>query len=60
MTPIIEEQDYKGNPVLVIKRDTDDRYPFSFGLSKARLILAALDGIMAFVAKHEGEKATGG
>ena len=53
MPPIIEEQGYKGNPVIVLKRDEYDRYPFSFGLSKARLILASLDGIRAFVAKHE-------
>ena len=55
MNTIIEEQEYKGNPVIVLKRDPDDRYPFSFGLSKARLIIEAIDEIRAFVEKHNKE-----
>jgi hypothetical protein len=51
---ITEIQEYKGNPVIVLKRDEDDRYPFSFGLSKAKLILEALEKIREFVEQHEG------
>jgi hypothetical protein len=51
---ITEIQEYKGNPVLVLKRDEDDRYPVRFGLSKAKLILEALEKIREFVAQHEG------
>ena len=53
MQPIIEEKEYKGNPVIALKRNEDDQYPFSFGLAKARLIIAAIDDIRAFVAKYE-------
>jgi len=58
MRLIIEEKEYKGNPVLALKRNEDDRYPFTFGLPKARLILAAVEEIRAFVAKHSNK--TGG
>ena len=36
--PVVGE--FKGNPILTL--NPDERYPFSFGLSKARLILAHL------------------
>jgi len=50
---LIEESEFKGKPVLVIKNDENERYPFSFGLSKARKILASYDEIKAFVEKHD-------
>ena len=49
---LIEESEFKGNPTLVLKNDENDRFPFSFGLSKARKILDAYEDIKAFVAKH--------
>ena len=36
---MIEKSEYKGKPLIVIKRSEDDQYPFSFGLSKAKLIV---------------------
>lgn len=53
---ITERSEYKNRPMLVLKRDEDDKYPFTFGLSKARLILEAIDEIKKFV--DEGEQAT--
>ncbi len=46
---MVERSEFKGKPVLVIKRDENDQYPFSFGLSKARLILENIDEIRNFV-----------
>ena len=46
---MIERSEFKGKPVLVLKRDEEDRYPFSFGLSKARLIVENYDEIKKFV-----------
>jgi len=46
---IIERSEFKGKPMLVIKRDENDKYPFSFGLAKAKLILENLDAIKKFV-----------
>ncbi len=52
---IIEETEYKGKPVLVIKNDENDRFPFSFGMSKARKIVENFDRIKAFVEKHDAD-----
>jgi CO dehydrogenase nickel-insertion accessory protein CooC1 len=49
----IEQSEFKGNPMLVIKNDENDRFPFSFGLSKAKKILGAIDEIKAFVEKND-------
>ena len=52
---LIEQSEFKGNPMLVLKNDENDRFPFSFGLGKARKILEAYDAIKEFVAKHSKE-----
>ncbi len=48
-TMIAERSDYKGKPLLILKSGEDDRYPFSFGVSKARKILEHLEDIKKFV-----------
>jgi hypothetical protein len=40
--------EYKGRPVITLKRDAEDRYGFSFGLGKAKLILDNLEAISDF------------
>ena len=50
---LIEESEFKGNKMLVIKNDENDRFPFSFGLGKARKILGAIEEIKAFVQKYD-------
>jgi hypothetical protein len=49
---IIQESEYQGKPVLIIKNDENDRFPFSFGVSKAKKILDSIDAIRAFVEKN--------
>jgi len=46
---VIERGEFKGKPVLILKRDEEDRYPFSFGLGKARLIVENFEEIKKFV-----------
>ena len=46
---MIERSEYKGKPIITIKRNEDDRFPFSFGLSKAKLIIENIDEIKRFV-----------
>ncbi|HLD36873.1 MAG: hypothetical protein HZA49_10725 [Planctomycetes bacterium] len=46
---MVERTEYKGNPIIVLKRDENDKFPFSFGLSKAKLILENLEEIKKFV-----------
>lgn len=44
---------YKGAPVISLHRgDEDDRYPFTFGVKKAMLILEHIEEIRAFVRDH--------
>jgi len=47
----VEKEDYNGNPVLVLKRDENDAYPFKFGLRKAQLIIENIEEIKKFVEK---------
>ncbi len=51
---VVERSEFKGRPLLVIKRSEDDKFPFSFGLSKARMILENIEEIKKFVAENEG------
>jgi len=51
---MIERSEYKGKPLLVIKRSEDDKFPFSFGVGKARLILENIEEIKKFVEENAG------
>lgn len=53
---MIERTEYKGKPVLILRRDENDKYPFSFGLNKARLILENIEDIKKFVAENSSEE----
>jgi hypothetical protein len=47
------EAEYKGNPVLIIKNTPDDKFPFSFGVRKAKLVLNHIEEIKKFVEKYD-------
>lgn len=49
---IVTRGEYKGKPLLIIKRSGEDKYPFSFGLSKAKLILDNIEEIKKFVSEN--------
>jgi hypothetical protein len=49
---MIEKSEYKGKPVIVIKRNEEDNFPFTFGLNKARLILENIEEIKKFVEEN--------
>ena len=51
---IVEESEFKGNPMLVIKNNAEDKFPFQFGVKKAKLVLENIEGIKKFVEKHGG------
>jgi hypothetical protein len=57
---IVEESEFKGNPMIVLRRTAEDRYPFQFGLSKAKLVVEAVEEIKAWVAKQEASRAKDG
>jgi len=49
---VVEYEEFNGNPVIVLKRDENDMYPFRFGVKKAQLILDNMDEIKKFVNKN--------
>ncbi|MEK7849837.1 MAG: hypothetical protein AAB213_03345 [Candidatus Omnitrophota bacterium] len=46
---IVERGEFKGKPILILKRDEEDKYPFSFGMTKAKLIMDNIAEIKKFV-----------
>ncbi len=49
----VSESEFKGNPMMVIKSTPDDKFPFQFGVKKAKLVLAHVEDIKKFVEKHD-------
>lgn len=49
------ESEFKGNPMLVLTQGPDDRFPFQFGLKKAKLILENIEEIKKFVEKYSNK-----
>ena len=45
--------EYKGRAVITLSSGANERYPFTFGLQKAKRILACIKDIEAFVAEEE-------
>lgn len=51
----ILEGDYRGTPMLIIRNAPEDKFPFHFGVKKARLILEHVKDIKKFVAKNDAK-----
>jgi len=49
---LIEFTEYKGNAMIVIRRTPTDKYPFQFGVTKAKMIMDNIEAIEEFVAKN--------
>jgi len=52
---MVERSDYNGKPILVLRRSEDDKFPFSFGIAKAKMILENYEEIKKFVADNTKE-----
>ena len=52
---MVERSEYNGKPILVLRRSEDDKFPFSFGINKAKLIIENLEEIKKFVAENTHE-----
>ena len=44
----VDYGEYKGNKLIILKRSADDKFPFSFGKAKARLIVEHFGAIKKF------------
>ena len=45
---IVEYGEFKGNKILTMRKDENDRYPFSFGKAKAKMIVENFEAIKKF------------
>lgn len=52
---IVEESEFKGNKMIVIKNSEDDQYPFQFGVKKAKLVVENIEEIKKFVEKYDNK-----
>ena len=50
---LVERSEFKGKPMLVIKNDENDKFPLSFGITKAKKILNCIEDIKKFVEDNE-------
>jgi hypothetical protein len=50
---VVSESEYKGNPMIVLKNSEEDKFPFQFGVKKAKLILESIEEIKKFVEKND-------
>lgn len=50
---MVEKSEYKGKAILILKRNEEDKYPFSFGLGKAKLIIENIEEIKKFIEENE-------
>ena len=57
MKVVIERGEYKGSATISIRKDTEelDKYPFTFGVAKAKLLLQALKQQPDFLEKFVEE-----
>lgn len=46
------ESEFKGNPMIVLSQGEEDKFPFQFGLKKAKLIVEHIEDIKKFIEKH--------
>jgi len=44
----VELGEFKGNKMIKLMKDDNDKFPFQFGKNKARLIVANYDAIKTF------------
>jgi hypothetical protein len=49
----VEFGEFKGNKVIILKRDENDQYGFSFGKNKARLIVENFEAIKKFAEEEQ-------
>ena len=44
----VEYKEFKGNKIIALKKSEDDTFPFSFGKTKAKLIVENFEAIKKF------------
>ena len=52
---IATRETYKGHAMICLQKEANSKYPFKFGVGKARMILDNLADIKQFVAEQDAE-----
>jgi hypothetical protein len=50
---VVEFGEFKGNKMLILKRDAEDSFPFQFGKGKAKLIVENFEAIKKFAEEEQ-------
>ena len=50
---VVEYDEFKGNKMIKLMKDGEDKFPFQFGKKKAKLIIDNIDAIKAFATEEE-------
>ena len=50
---MVEFSEFKGKKIIVLKNKEDDKFPFQFGLGKAKMIVANYEAIKNFVEDND-------
>ena len=50
---VVEYGEYKGKKMIILKRGDDEKFPFSFGKTKARMIVDNFDAIKQFAEEED-------
>jgi len=48
-----ERGEFKGNAMIILKRNAEDKFPFQFGAAKARLIVENFEDIKKFAEESQ-------
>lgn len=52
---VVEYDEFKGNKMIILKRDEEDRFPFRFGKNKAKLLVENFEAVKKF-AEEDAEE----
>lgn len=55
---VVSFDEYKGRAMMVIANGPDDRFPFKFGLKKAKLAVEHIEDIKKWVTEQEALQAS--
>jgi len=50
---VVEITEFKGSPVISLKRNEEDKYGLTFGIRKAKLVIEHIDDIKKFISENE-------
>ena len=53
---VVEYDEFKGNKMIVLKRNDDDPYPFKFGKNKAKLVVENFEAVKKFAESDDEEQ----